>query len=324
MKNIFFVSIYFAFTLFLSACGTAQNSAILENNETNLTNRAYGISLKKETVIKTFGDVTLYAPKTFDLNVTFPIVLFAPGWGSQNHNSYKTLLTFIASQGYVVLYSKCPKRLSPQVFIERFDDVLQDINISVHLDKKRLGVVGFSSGGGLSFGIMNEFSKRGYGGNGRFIFSMASWFSFGMNSKDFKNLPSDIKVVMQQYAEDYTTDPRIPLTIFSKFEVFDKKNHDYQVYQGVNHSYPEGNRTYEQMQIILKPLDALMEYTFNKNEHAYDAALKVGEDKPYINSNQIILDSEKYPYKCYTNEPYLKSVLDLFDIDYCSIMLQNN
>ena len=324
MKNIFLVSLYFILTIFLSACGTVASSLILENNETNHTNRAYGVSLEKEIMIKNFENVTLYTPKTFDSNITFPVVLFAPGWNSQNHTDYKTLLTFIASQGYAVLYSKCSRKLSPQIFIERFTKVLQDTNASKHLDKNRLGVVGFSSGGGLSFGIMKEFSKKGYGENGRFIFSMAAWFSFEMTNEDFQNLPPDTKVIMQQYAEDYTTDPRISLTIFSKFETFDKKNHDYQVYQGANHSYPEGNRTFEQMQIILKPLDALMEYTFNKNEHAYDEALKVGEDKPYINSKQTIFNSERYQYRCYTEEPYLKSVLDSFDIDYCSILLQNN
>ena len=52
------------------------------------------------------------------------------------------------------------------------------------------------------------------------------------------------------------------------------------------------------MQGILKPLDALLEYTFvEQSEATRSIALENGNDDPYANGNgiQVLLDTYQYP-----------------------------
>ncbi len=300
-----FFIIIFLFALFMAGCGDATKQI-----DANISKRAYGKSLNKEVAIRSFQDTTIYAPKSSIKKL--PIVLFLPGWSSKDHKSYSSLLSFIASQGFGVIYSKCEAEKSATGFIQRF---LTTIDSEDVFDKTKIGVVGHSSGGGLSFKVMSEFLKRGFGKEGRFVFASSSWFAFEMSENDFQNLGDETKVVMQEFSSDFTTDPRIPLTIFSKLKVLDDKNRDYQIYKG-GHNYIAGSRPYEKMQAILKPLDALMDNVFNKNQAAYDEALNV-------ETNETIEPKESsfYPFNCSGNsaDTALTSLLNEYGINYCKI-----
>ncbi len=316
MKNVFLLVITI---LILTAC--EHDSFTVENNQTQDIQRSYGISSYKSFTIESFGDITLYTPKNISTSKDgVPIVLFAPGWGSKNYLSYKAILTFIAQQGYVVIFSNCPQKTSPKTFVRNFLNILEDEKRAKNFDKTKIGVVGYSSGGGLAFGILKELYSMGYGSSSRFIFSMAPWFAFEMNERDFYNLPEDTKVIIQQYSNDFTTDPRIPLTIYSKLENLGDENRDYQLYYGVDHWYPTGDKPYSRLQYILRPLDALMAYTFKNDIHAYENALLVGDDQPQKNQKNKIYSSDSYEHKCYGEYPYLHTILNLYDIDYCSII----
>jgi hypothetical protein len=298
MRKIFII-IFLLFTLFILGCG-----------DTNISKRVYGKSLNKEVAIRSFQDTTIYTPKVYDKKL--PIVLFLPGWNSKDHNSYNSLLSFIASQGYGVIYSKCEAEKSANRFTQRFLATIESEDI---FDKTKIGIVGHSSGGGLSFKVMSEFLKKGFGEEGRFIFSSSSWFAFEMSGEDFQNLGVETKVVMQEFSGDFTTDPRIPLTIFSKLKVPEEKNRDYQIYKG-GHNYITGNKHYDEMQAILKPLDALMDNVFNKNKHAYNEALNVE-----TNETIELKESSSYPYNCNGNSAdiALISLINEYGIDYCKI-----
>ena len=285
--------------------------------DANISKRVYGKSLNKEIEIKNFGNSTIYTPKVFDTIKGLPTVLFIPGWGSKDHKDYSSLLSFIASQGYGVIYSMCEKEKSANHFIERFLTTLESEEFSKKFDTTKIGVVGHSSGGGISFKAMSEFLKRDFGKDGRFIFSMSSWFAFEMRGDDLQNLGVDTKVVMQEFSNDFTTDPRISLTLFSKLKVFEDKNRDYQIYKG-DHYYPMGDRSYDKMQAVLKPLDALMDNVFNKNQTAYNEALNV-ETNETIN----LKESSFYPFSCKGDSAdiALISLLDEYGIDYCTMDL---
>jgi hypothetical protein len=278
--------------------------------------RVYGTSLNYKIEILNFTDTTLYKPKNLDLNEKVPFVLFAPGWGSNDHNSYKTILNFIASQGYIVIYAKSPMEYGVQKYVERFIKVLNDEEISKYIDKNRFGVVGHSSGGGIIFKLLEYFSQSGYGKEGRFVFSMDPWFSFEMSEDDFKNYPKNTKVVIQQYTKHTQTDPRISLAIYDRLSSLGDENRDYQVYKDLDHGYPVGNVGFDEKQIILKPLDALMEYVFQKNSDAYRYALGIGCNG--LCKEQPIFSMYDYNYKCYGEIESLTAVLKKYGIDYCS------
>ncbi len=306
MKKIFTI-IFLLFTLFIGGCGDATKPKLIDEN---ISKRVYGQSLNKEIVVKNLGNTTIYTPKSYVKKL--PIVLFLPGWNSKDHNNYNSLLSFIASQGYGVIYSKCEAEKSANRFTQRFLTTIESEDI---FDKTKIGIVGHSSGAGLSFKVMSEFLKRDFGEEGRFIFASSSWFAFEMSGEDFQNLEDETKVIMQEFSSDFTTDPRIPFTIFSKLKVLQEKNRDFQVYKG-GHNYIVGNKHYDEMQAILKPLDALMDNVFNENKHAYNEALNVD-----TNETIELKESSFYPYNCHGNsaDTALISLLLEYSIDYCEM-----
>ena len=314
MRFLLLISLLF----FIFGCDSTSSSDD-DNNQTIIQSRTYGVSLKKEVEIQNFKNITLYKPKVIESNQKIPVVLFLPGWESQDSSSYKSILTFIASQGYLAIYSKCAGEYSASEFIKRFSTALD----AEYIDKSNIGVVGHSSGGGLSFRVLDYFSKNGYGENGRFIFAMDPWFAFDMSDDSFQKFPKNTKVVLQQYSnvpKGGDQDPRIAMTIFDKLSVLGDENRDYQVYEDLTHGYPAGGRAYEKLQVVLKPLDALMDYVFYDKQEAFKVSLELGIDNPVENRKQIVSNIYDYYYKCYGELDSLKSALKRDKINYCSII----
>jgi len=267
------------------------------------------------------GNSIVYFPSDIVHMPKTPLLFFAPGFQSQNHNSYKSLLTFIASHGYSVIYAK-DYYGDPDTFISRFEKMLDANNdVLPYVDTTRIGVIGHSSGGGDTFKILDHFSKKGYGENGRFLMSLDGWFAFGMNSKDMKNLPSNTNVVMQRYYKSVegdalknTQDPRITLSEYTLLTSIENDKKDYQVFSPATHSYPGGSKSYDQMQGLLKPLDALMDYTFNGTVSAQQVALENGSDTPYADGLETVREKWRYTYRCNSH----KNRSEVMEIDYCN------
>jgi len=320
MKNLLFI--FVAFMVILMGCSkNSDPKQDINANDTSFTSSTQPtvdekIS-NKSIIIQTFDNATLYRPEVIS-DDGFPVVLFAPGWSSQNHLDYKTLLTFIAQHGYMAIYIKSPAEYSSKISIERFSSVLEDKKVVEVLDKSKIGIVGHSSGGGIVFKLMDYFSKAGYGEDGRFIFSMDPWFAFDMSKSDLEKLPLNTHVVIQQYTNHSSTDPRIALTIFDAISTLGEENIDYQVYEDLGHGYPMGSDDFSKKQIILKPLDALINYTFYDRKDSYKLALEIGSDTPYDNY-QPIFETIKYGFKCYGGNEALNKVLEEYDLDYCAI-----
>ena len=272
----------------------------------------------------------LYAPSDMNKSSLTPIVFFAPGWKSIYHEDYKTLLTFIASHGYMVIYAKDDKgAYSAEHLIGYFKEMVTHSEVSSYVDSSRIGVIGYSSGGGHAFKILKEFSDEGWGSNGRFLLSLEPWFSFDMNKSDMKTLPSNTNVLFIQFGKggenlENNTDPRIPLSEYYLLSSIAKSQKDYQIVENANHSYPEGARDYAEMQGILKPLDALMEYTFKSSENmkAHQIALEGGSDDPYNDGKgiQSVKETDTYHYRCDGNDNSgaIRTLVER-DIDYCAM-----
>ena len=280
--------------------------------------RTYGQSLGKPVSVETYADGALYYPSDISTQNPTPVVLFVPGWGSQNASDYESLLRFVASQGYTAVYVRDPAQYSADTLIERFENLVFRDDVLPYLDTTRFGVVGHSSGGGMAFTVANHFLQKGWGSQGKFVFSMAPWFAFGMTENAFESLPGDLDAVILQFGDDMTTDPRIPLTIYGLLSGVPAENKDYAVVPDEGHYYPTGNKPFDQIQGVLRPLDALMDWAFNGREEAYSVALENGSDDPVGAGIQEVLPSSEYEYRCYAgNNAALAAALNRDGIDYC-------
>jgi len=272
-------------------------------------------------VEKDNGNSIVYYPSDIANMPKTPLIFFLPGFQSQNHASYKSLLEFIASHGYSVIYAK-DYYGDADTFIKRFEKMLDNNNdVLPYVDTTRIGVIGHSSGGGDTFKILDHFSKKGYGTNGRFLMGLDPWFAFEMNSNGMRNLPSNTNIVIQRYHKevqgdelDNTQDPRITLSEYALLTSIPNNKKDYQVYTPATHSYPGGSKSYDQMQGLLKPLDALMDYTFNGTSSAHDTALENGSDTPYADGVEMMKPIWKYSYRCNSH----KNRSEVMEIDYCN------
>jgi len=280
--------------------------------------RTYGVDGGHPTTYHDEVDAnmtTVYYPTDIPDGEKVPVVFFASGYGSDDAKDYETLLTFIASHGYYVIYAK---HAWDNVFAN-MDKMLDASNgILSKLDTTRIGVVGHSLGGGYTFNILKHFSDLGYGENGRFVMVLEGYFAYNLTQNEMQHLPSNTNVVMQQYGiggnnSVNNTDPRITLTEYYMLDSIAKSKKDWQIVERADHRYPYGSGAYSTMQGILKPLDALMEYTFKGTPSAHAIALEQGNDDPYNHGNgiQVVNPTSDYKYKCDADPNVL--------IDYCDM-----
>ncbi len=256
-----------------------------------------------------------------------PLVLLVSGWFGTPKTSekYETLLKFIASHGYTVIYTDEGSTTDEQFSIKAFNKMLSSndevmkTQIMPNLDTTRIGVIGHSAGGGIAFTVLDYFSNNNeFGSNGRFVIAYDPWFAFGMSKAMMQALPNNTNAVILKFGVGGNndmdgTDARIPLTEFYLLTSIAASKKDYQIYDKENaaHNYPTGSGATSAMQGVLVPLDALLDYTFvAPTEKARQLALEKGSDDPYANGHgaQIILENYKYP--CDGSNTL---------IDYCSI-----
>jgi hypothetical protein len=270
----------------------------------------------------------LYHPVNISKEHPLPVVLFAPGWRSENHENYEALLKFIATHGYVAIFAKDDTgAYSAKHLIRYFKKVLAHPEVAPYIDQSRLGVVGFSSGGGHAFKILDTFSKEGWGKRGRFLLAIEPWFAFDMKKAEMQGLPSNTNVLFIQFGKGGEnaasgTDPRIPLSEYYLLRSIDEKQRDYQIVENADHTYLLGKSSFASIEGVLKPLDALMEYTFSevKRPEAHRVALEAGSRDPYAHGKgvQNVQSILSYHYRCDGKDSSgANRTLSHSDIDYC-------
>ncbi len=268
---------------------------------------------------KIFSNGAVYYPSDLRENYPKPIIFFLSGWWTKSDKTYETMLKYISSLGYIVVFVKENERYDASV-ANIADEILEKSDILKYADSSKFGVVGHSSGGGKAFYLFNSLIKRGWGDEGKFIFSMAPWYAFEMRRSDFEKIPSSTNIVIQQYEKDFENDPRISLTIYSLLKSVPDRNKDYQIIKGADHYFPQGEGSLSEKEKVLRPLRALIKYTFDKDENFYDEALNKGSDRPYDIDFQRVLPSSNYDFGCAPLRENLKRAVEATDVDYCSIV----
>ncbi len=303
-----------------------QITRTVKINPLVIIKRTYGIagSSKIAAAVQEseFGNSTIITPVGITAKNPVPVVLFAPGFKNIDYTKYQTLLNFIASHGYAVIFANDTNGFSADDLLKHIRQMTSNPAIKPLLDTSRIGVIGHSSGGGHAFRILKELSdanNEGWGENGRFLMALEPWFAFDLTEKELKTLPSNTNIIIQQYGKggnniENSTDARIPLTEYYLLDSIADKQKDYQIFVDADHGYPYGSGAYSAMQGILKPLDGLMELTFQKTPDAgaQQTALEVGNDDPYKNGHGIqeVKLIRDYKYPCHGATTI---------IDYCAI-----
>jgi hypothetical protein len=270
-----------------------------------------------------------YYPSDINTEHPTPVVFFVPGYSNIDPKEYETLIKLVASHGISVIYTKDGRnKTDAKELISRLKKMAANPRVAPYIDTTRIGVMGYSSGGGHAFKILSDFStNEGWGENGRFLFVMEPWFAFDMTPTSMRSLPSNTNVVFTQFGDKgFNTDPvhnkaQDPRIVLSEYYLLDSIPADKKDYQIITHDtlspsgfadhrYPTnyyGERKYSQLQGLLKPLDALMDYTFRYPAYAraQNVALGVGNDDPYGSNGQdgiqLVKPIKKYGFPCTTH-----------------------
>jgi len=228
-----------------------------------------------------YPNIRIHHPDTWATEPT-PVVIFAPGWSPGNYDKYKKLLDFIASHGYTAIYVENSAHRTEVDLEDRFakyEGVISDFADKV--DTTRIGVVGFSLGGGQSYYYLKRSIENGWGDNGKFIFAYDPMFAWAMSETDLNTLANANIVIFATGHTVQQQDPRILLNEFA-FLTNTSIKKDYQLYLNLEHDSIYSENIIDEGEIVTS-LDALMSYTFESDDKAYQRALNYGPRVPYTN-----------------------------------------
>lgn len=270
-----------------------------------------------------------------DINTSMPTVLFAPGYAQYEPELFDTLLNFIASKGFAVVHVPYKASgITEDNYGDEWGNIMYNgMNQAIDaypniIDKTRLGFFGHSSGAGYIFWLGKKFyMDKGYGQNAKFLFSVAGWIGFQLTREDLANYPSDCKLLVQIWDEDDhisianhgNTSPRIQYDLFQNINIpTDEKNYTKVMGGFDNNGYhystehelvitQAANADYNALDYyaIFRPLDAMMDYTFNGNINAKTIALGFNPNMGpfpaldiYYDYFVFLHDESTYDYPC--------------------------
>lgn len=232
--------------------------------------------------------VTVFYPK--EATGPRPVIFYSHPYGGEEVNYNLGLYQFIAKKGFVIVFAPYP---TTGVDIDfRYNTLWQSFKKAVQdypniIDIKKVGFVGHSFGGGASFGLAAKaFAEEGWGQDGRFIFSMAQWYSYWLTDAQLKGFPSNTKLVTQVYDDDETNDHRLAIDVFKNINIANAEkdfilvkpstlpNYAYTA----DHSLPStrnGIDAYDYY-AVYRIIDALIDYSFKGNVQAKDVCLGNG------------------------------------------------
>lgn len=231
--------------------------------------------------------IKIYHPA--DITTPVPTIFYSHAYGGTDPENISGVLEFIAKKGYAVVF--VPYQTANTVTVpERYETLISGFrraaqNYADIIDTTTVGFLGHSFGGGASFGISHELFEDGWGTNGRFIYTLAQWYTY-IDAEDLSSFPDDVKVLFEIFNDDTTNDHRMAVDIFNHINTpVDEKDFllvssstvDGYTYVA-DHVVPNIAAAYDALDYYAyyRLLDALCDYTFNGNLIGKDVALGHG------------------------------------------------
>jgi hypothetical protein len=138
---------------------------------------------------------------------SIPVVFVSHAFGATNAAAYDELLRRIAENGMAAVF--VPYATLDVTNAERYADLWEGFVATATayadtFDLGRVGFIGHSFGGGATPEMARRaFVDNGWGTDGRFMFIMAPWYSWGTA---YDTIPTDVRTVVQVYADDESND----------------------------------------------------------------------------------------------------------------------
>ncbi|ACU57649.1 alpha/beta hydrolase [Chitinophaga pinensis] len=232
--------------------------------------------------------VEIFYPK--EATGSRPVIFYSHPYGGEESAYNIGLYEFIAKKGYAVVFAPYPT--TGVTVDERYNTLWQSFKAAVKnhpeiIDTRKVGFMGHSFGGGASFALgYRAFTKEGWGKDGRFIFSMAQWYSYQLPDSQLQRFPANTKLITQVYNDDVTNDHRMAIDVFKQINIPATEKDFILVKKSVLSSYtytaahdlPNTRSAYDAYDyyVIYRLLDAMIDYSFNGNTAAKNVALGNG------------------------------------------------
>lgn len=175
--------------------------------------------------------ITVYRPADA---LPYPVIFYSHAFLGSDHTRIAPMLRRLASAGFNVVF--VPYKELSVTRTEQYATLWEGFRAAAtqygaQFDLTRVGFMGHSFGGGAT----PEMARRAFaaptqngltqpwGSSGRFLFIMAPWFSFPSLERPtapddhYRDLPLDVKVVLQVFSDDDTNDHQI-----ARQDVWDK------------------------------------------------------------------------------------------------------
>lgn len=221
MKSFFYLTILIAFNS-LSTFGQTYTGPIPKPTSGYGADGSYTVATQSFSNPNFSGrDIVIYYPAGITSPV--PTIFYSHAFGGNNPNNISGFLNFVAKKGYAVVF--VPYQTTGVTVEGRYSNLLNGFiqaaqNYPNIIDTTKVGFVGHSFGGGASFAnAYHCFTKLNWGQSGRFIFSMAQWYSYNISQTELQSFPNDVKLLTIVYEDDVTNDHRIANDIFRTINI---------------------------------------------------------------------------------------------------------
>jgi len=233
-------------------------------------------------------NVTIFYP--LDITSPRPTIFYSHPYGGESKEYNRGLFEFIAKKGYVVVF--VPYATNDTSIDHRYLTLWTGFTKAAAdypgiIDTRKVGFMGHSFGGGASIGLAYKaFTENNWGQDGRFLFTMAPWYSYQITDAQLASFPGNTKMITQVYDEDVYNDHRMAIDIFKHINIANTEKDYYYLKPSTiagykyatEHNLPNSRSAYDAYDYygVYRLLDALIDYSFNNSAAGKNVALGNG------------------------------------------------
>lgn len=286
MKTFIYITILIAFNS-LATFGQTYTGPIPKPTSGYGTDGSYTVATQSFSNPNFLGhDIVIYYPAGITSPV--PTLFYSHAFGGNDPNNISGFLNFVAKKGYAVVF--VPYQTVGNVQ-QKYTNLLAGFlqaanNYPNIIDTTKVGFVGHSFGGGASFAnAYHCFTTLNWGQSGRFIFTMAQWYSYNISQTELQSFPNDVKLLTIVYDDDITNDHRMANDIFNTINIPTSEKDYLRVKSDTINGYVytadhvlPNNSDFNALDYYAyyRLLDAMCDYVFNGSMAGKDIALGNG------------------------------------------------